>query len=193
MATRKNTGKKTISSKEIINQLDSLLDTVIGNTKKALKAEKAAEKEIDNKVKGFIRDFGKKYSAFVGKYCDITGNCRLTVPLVDSDAEGYDRDLEPFLSVQRDNDGDLGIAMYESNYRKNVLFDSLSNDKGIHRYDGWGWTRNPLNRDKVISALEFVKSGGFEKEFVKMLTETCKDLIKMNDSRKALAKRCKKL
>lgn len=193
MATRKNTGKKTLSSKEIISQLDSLLDTVIGKTKMALKAEKTAEKEIDNKIKGFIRNFGKKYSTLVGKYCDITGNSRLAVPLVDSTEVGFVREYEPFLSVQRDEDGDLEIAMYESACRKNVLFDSLSNDKGIQHYDGWGWIRSPWNRDKVISALEFIKSGGFEKEFVKVLTETCKGIIKMNDSRNALAKRCKKL
>lgn len=193
MATRKNTGKKTLSSKEIIGQLDSLLDTVIGKTKKALKAEKTAEKEIDNKVKEFIRNFGKKYSALVGKYCDITGNRLFYIPLVDSAEAGFVWGYEPFLCVQRDDDGDFEIAMYDDNFRKNVLFDSLSNDKGIHHYDGWGWTRSPWNRDKVINALEFVKSGGFEKEFVKQLTESCKNLIKANDSRNALAKRCKKL
>ena len=58
MATRKNTGKKTRSSKEIISQLDSLLDTVIGKTKMALKAEKTAEKDIYTKFKGFMRFFG---------------------------------------------------------------------------------------------------------------------------------------
>lgn len=193
MATRKNTGKKTLSSKEIISQLDSLLDTVIGKTKMALKAEKTAEKEIDNKIKGFIRNFGKKYSALAGKYYDITGNSRLAVPLVDCTQVGIVCEYEPFLSIQRDEDGDLEIAMYESACRKNVLFDSLSNDKGIHHYDGWGWTRSPWNRDKVISALEFIKSGGFEKEFVKVLTFGIKGIIKMNDSRNALAKRCKKL
>lgn len=193
MATRKNTGKKTLSSKEVISQLDSLLDTIIGKTKMALKAEKTAEKEIDNKIKGFIRNFGKKYSALAGKYYDITGNSRLAIPLVDCTQVGIVCEYEPFHSIQRDEDGDLEIAMYESACRKNVLFDSLSNDKGIHYYDGWGWTRSPWNWDKVISALEFIKSGGFEKEFVKVLTFGIKGIIKMNDSRNALAKRCKKL
>ena len=181
--------KKTKTTKSIIAQLDALCNDVLDNTQKATETLDQSDKKLLAFMVEFMQDACAKYMTVIEKYCQITGNEKLTLCIQNiSTAAGTGNYL--YLSLYTDPTyGTHYVELVWERYKPERLLE-------IHYNPAWGKNKpsvyglrnsSEVYREKLAYTVQYIKSGRFEQDFVQCVTQACKNRLAANATMTATA------
>lgn len=181
MATKTKT-TRTKSTKTIIAKLDALCQDVMDNTQQATQAIDTSDKKLLAFMEKFALDACKNYSGIVQKYCTISGYEDLSLEAQhESTAAGTANHL--YLKFKVDwHSGTMLVSLVWHHYQDTKLLEVRANTE---------WGSNPITsypnmsetdlyREKLALAVQYIKSGKFDKDFVNTVNWACKNRLAKN-------------
>lgn len=181
--------KKTKTAKSIIAQLDALCNDVLDNTQKATETLDQSDKKLLAFMVGFTQNAYTKYQAVIEKYCQITGNEKLTLCIQNiSTAAGTGNYLYLKLSADKSY-GTRCVELVWERYKPETLLEIRYNpDWGKNNPTVYGLRNSSdVYREKLAYTVQYIKSGRFEQDFVQCVTQACKNRLAANATMTATA------
>jgi hypothetical protein len=188
MATKTKT-TRTKSTNTILAKLDALCNDVLDNTQKATETLDKSDKKLLAFMVGFTQKTYTKYMAVIEKYCQITGNEKLTLCIQHiSTAAGTGNYL--YLNLYTDKSyGTRCVELVWERYTPETLLEIRYNPSwGTHDPSVYGKQHNSeVYREKLAYTVQYIKSGKFEQDFVTRVTQACKNRLATNANMTATA------
>jgi hypothetical protein len=183
----------------IIDQLNALCDQVIVDTTKAKETYQMSEDKLIEYVGSFAHTLAQKYCTTLKKYEDIKGKPGMYLCVQSTESacgagqylslylHGYTNGLcdrnHPELS--RVDHVDLSLT-WDANCKDELL--SITGSS-YHAYSTrWLARGNSRFNEKLAVLVRYIKSGQFEKDFVKTVTSLCEERVNKNTELKNTAK-----
>lgn len=176
------------TTKTILAQLDALCNDVLDNTQKAAETLDKSDKKLLAFMIGFTQKQYPKYMAVINKYCQITGNKKLTLCVQHiSAAAGTGNYL--YLNLFTDPYGTWEVELVWDRYEKETLLEIRYNPAwGSNNPTIYGRQNNSaVYREKLAYTVQYIKSGKFEQDFVNRVTGACKTRLAKNADMTATA------
>lgn len=188
MATKTKT-TRTKSTNTILAKLDALCNDVLDNTQKATETLDKSDKKLLAFMVGFTQNAYTKYQAVIEKYCQITGNEKLTLCIQHiSTAAGTGNYL--YLNLYTDKSyGTRCVELVWERYKPETLLEIRYNPSwGTHDPSVYGKQHNSeVYREKLAYTVQYIKSGKFDQDFVNRVTQACKNRLATNANMTATA------
>lgn len=183
----------------IIDQLSALCDQVLVDTAKAKETYTMSEDKLIEYVGNFAHTLAKKYCTTLKKYEEIKGTNGMYLCVQSTEnacgagqylrlyLHGYtrgmrDRTLPELSSVDY---VDLTLS-WDANCTDDLL--SISGSS-YHDYSThWLARGNARFNEKLAVLVRYIKSGQFDKDFVKTVTSLCEERVNKNTSLNNIAK-----
>lgn len=193
----------------IIDQLNALCDQVIVDTAKAKETYTMSEDKLIEYVGNFAHTLAKKYCTTLKKYEEIKGTNGMYLCVQSTEnacgagqylrlyLHGYtrvrcDRTL-PEISlpeISRIDYVDLTLS-WDANCSEDLL--SITGS-AYHEYSTrWLARGNARFNEKLAVLVRYIKSGQFDKDFVKTVTSLCEERVNKNTSLNTIAKNNNKI
>lgn len=182
--------RKIKTAKSIIAQLDALCTDVLDNTKKAQDTIDKSDKKLLAFMEKFLLNDVTKYRSLIKKYCTISGYSSISLEAQHvSTAAGTANHLYMDLSIP-ETGPDTGATQLElvwHAYKDTKLLSMSYNTDWGNNYKIFTKTSDSLFREKLAVAVQYIKSGKFEQDFVNRVTQACKDRLAKNATMTATA------
>ena len=183
----------------IIDQLSALCDQVLVDTAKAKETYTMSEDKLIEYVGNFAHTLAKKYCTTLKKYEEIKGTNGMYLCVQSTEnacgagqylrlyLHGYtrgmrDRTLPELSSVDY---VDLTLS-WDANCTDDLL--SISGSSYHDYRTHWLARGNARFNEKLAVLVRYIKSGQFDKDFVKTVTSLCEERVNKNTSLNNIAK-----
>lgn len=183
----------------IIDQLSALCDQVIVDTAKAKETYTMSEDKLIEYVGNFTHTLAKKYCTTLKKYEEIKGTNGMYLCVQSTEnacgagqylrlyLHGYTRGLCDRALPELSSIDHVDLAL---SWDANCTDDLLSiTGSSYHEYSTrWLARGNAMFNEKLAVLVRYIKSGQFDKDFVKTVTSLCEERVNKNTELKNTAK-----